>query len=175
MKKTTARKPSAVGVHPIRVIGSIFRVRRDLTLLIKKHVLPGAGLTLEEADLLMDLFGAAKLRWNDPAADEEGFVAFAAVKASLVHSAAALSRRVAALQQAGLLEARKLHKITRDAKTDRRSLALRITPVGVKRIEPVYRRYAELCERLLKDIPEDDQRAVLRVNEQLMEKSRWGV
>ena len=126
MKAKAAPKPSANECHPVRVIGSIFRVRRDLTLLIKKHVLPGAGLTLEEADLLMDLFGAAKLGWSDPAADESGYATFAALKASLVHSASALSRCVAALQKAGLLEARKIHKISRNKKADRRSLALEL-------------------------------------------------
>ncbi|MHC1767356.1 MAG: hypothetical protein AB9869_24275 [Verrucomicrobiia bacterium] len=173
MKK--ARKTSAEEFHPVRVIGSIFRVRRDLTLLIKKHILPGCELTLEEADLLMDLFGAAKLGWSDPAADERGFVTFAALKASLVHSAAVLSRHVAALQKVGLLETRKLHELAPDAKGDRRSLALRITPKGVERIEPVYERYGELCERLLGDVPADVRRTMLQTNERLMEKARWGV
>jgi DNA-binding MarR family transcriptional regulator len=175
MEKKAAPRPSAEEFHPVRVIGSIFRVRRDLTLLIKKHVLPGAGLTLEEADLLMDLFGAAKLGWSDPAADEHGYVTFAALKASLVHSSSALSRRVAALQKAGLLETRKVHKIARDAKADRRSLALRITPAGIKRIEPVYERYAELCGRLLRDVPTNVRRTIIEINETLMEKARWGV
>ena len=175
MKAKVAPKPSAEECHPVRVIGSIFRVRRDLTLLIKKHVLPGCGLTLEEADLLMDLFGAAKLGWSDPAADENGYVTFSALKASLVHSPSALSRRVAALQKAALLETRKVHKITRDATADRRSLALRITPAGVKRIEPVYSRYAELCGRLLEDVPTGVRRTIVEINERLMEKARWGV
>jgi len=175
MKAKAAPRPSANECHPVRVIGSIFRVRRDLTLLIKKHVLPGAGLTLEEADLLMDLFGAAKLGWSDPAADESGYATFAALKASLVHSASALSRCVAALQKAGLLEARKIHKISRNKKADRRSLALRITPAGVKRIEPVYERYAELCGRLLSDVPTNVRETVLEVNESLMRTARWSL
>ena len=175
MKEKAAPKPSAEELHPVRVIGSIFRVRRDLTLLIKKHVLSGCDLTLEEADLLMDLLGAAKLGWTDPAADEHGFVTFAALKASLVHSPSALSRRVAALKKAGLLEARKVHKIVRDADADRRSLALRITPAGVKRIEPVYERYAVLCGRLLRDVPTDVRRSIVELNETLMDKARWGV
>lgn len=100
---------------------------------------------------------------------------FAALKASLVHSPPALSGRVAALGKAGLLETRKVHKLARDAKADRRSLALRITPVGVKRVGPVYERYAELCERLLKDGGADGKRTVLQVNERLMEKAWWGV
>ena len=175
MKEKAAPKPSAKELHPVRVIGSIFRVRRDLTLLIKKHVLPGSGLTLEEADLLLDLFGAARLGWSDPPADEHEYVTFSALKASLVHSPSALSRRVASLQKAGLLEARKVHKIARDAKADRRSLALRITPAGVKRIEPVYRRYANLCQRLLCNVSSADQSTIQQVNDGLMEKARFGI
>jgi DNA-binding MarR family transcriptional regulator len=176
MKKRAARKPPAKEPNPVRVIGSIFRLRRDLTLMIKKHVLPSSGMTLEEADLLLDLYGAAKLGWDDPAADHDGFVAFAELKASLIHSAASLSRRVAALGRAGLLEVRKLHEITpRAEKSDRRSLALRITPEGIKRIEPVYARHAKLCERLLSDVPVAVRQTILQTNERLMEKARWGV
>lgn len=173
--KKAARRPSTESFHPVRVIGSIFRVRRDLTSLVKKHVLPGSGLTLEEADLLMDLFGAAQLGWTDPAADRDGFVNFTALKASLVHSAAALSRRVAALEQSELLERRKMGKPASETKVDRRSPSLRITPTGVERIKPVYERYAELCGRLLVDVPSDVRRTMLQTNERLMEKARWGV
>lgn len=172
---TTAPNSSGAELNPVRVIGSIFRVRRDLTLLIKKHVLPGSGLTLEEADLLMDLYGAAKLGCTDPAADAQGYVPFASVKASLVHSAAALSRRVAGLEKQGLLETRKLHELVPGNKTDRRSLALRITPKGVERIEPVYERYAVVCERLLRDAATIDRRRLLEANESLMQKARWSL
>lgn len=118
---------------------------------------------------------SAKLGWSDPADEEHGYVTFSALKASLVHSASALSRRVASLQKAGLLETRKVHKIARDATADRRSLALRITPAGVKRIEPVYERYAELCGRLFRDVTTGVRRTILETNERLMEKVRWGV
>ena len=100
---------------------------------------------------------------------------FSALKASLVHSASALSRRVGALQKAGLVETRKVHKIARNAKADRRSLALRVTSAGVKRIEPVYRRYAELCGRLREDVPTGVRWTILGTNERLMEKAQWGV
>jgi DNA-binding MarR family transcriptional regulator len=189
MNKQASRKPvpyktpkefllglgKAKDVQPMRVIGSIFRVRRDLTLLIKKHVLPGSGLTLEEVDLLLDLYGAAKLGWSDPKADEQGFVTWASAKASLVHSSAGLSRCVAALKQAGLLETRKLHEIAVEKKVDRRSLVLRITGKGIEKVEPVHQRYAELCERLLKDFSPEAQETVLETNEKLMQKARWGV
>jgi DNA-binding MarR family transcriptional regulator len=160
----------------MRVIGSIFRVRRDITALIKKHVLPGSDLTLEDADLLLDLYGAAKLGWSDPAADHNGYVKFSAAKASLVHSAAALSRRVAALRDLGLLEARKHHEVApATMKIDRKAIVLRITPEGSKRIQGVYERYGDLCEKMLRDIPDDVRRTVLQTNERLMEKARWGV
>ena len=160
----------------MRVIGSIFRVRRDLTALIKKHVLPGFKLTLEETDLLLDLYGAAKLGWDDPVAIKDGYVAFSVVKAALVHSAAALSRRVAALRAAGLLETRMLHEILpAKEKVNRKSVVLRISPEGEKIIQPVYDRYAKLCEAMLKDVSEDDRLDFLKFNERLMGKARWGV
>lgn len=150
--------------------------RALLTALIKKHVLPGSGMTLEEADLLLDLYGAARLGWDDPAADKDGYVAFAALKASLVHSAAALSRRVAALRMAGLLETRKLHEIApATTKVDRKAIVLRITPKGIKKIQPVYERYAGLCDSMLKDVPPDVRRTILQTNDDLMQKARWGV
>jgi DNA-binding MarR family transcriptional regulator len=176
MKKPVVAKPAKNELAAIRVVGSIFRVRRDLTALIKKHVLPGSGMTLEEADLLLDLYGAAHLGWDDPAADKDGYVAFAALKASLVHSAAALSRRVAALRKTGLLEARKLHEIAPSAaKVDRKAIVLRITPEGIKKVQPVFERYVGLCDSMLKDVPPDARRTILQTNDDLMLKARWGV
>jgi hypothetical protein len=122
-----------------------------------------------------DVSGAASLGWNDPADDEHGYVTFAALKASLVHSAAALSRRATALQKAGLLETRKVHELAPDPKADRRSLALRICSTGVNRIQPVYSRYAELCERLLRDMATNDRRRLLEANESLMQKAQWSL
>jgi hypothetical protein len=45
----------------------------------------------------------------------------------------------------------------------------------MERIEPVYKRYAKLCQQLLKDVPLDLQRSALKLNEDLLQKAKWGV
>ena len=163
--------------YAVKVIGSIFRVRRDLVVPIKNHVVAGSGLTLEEADLLMDLYGAKQLGWPDPAADEEGYVTFRVLKLSLVHSQALLSRRIAALESAGLIEIRKTKDIGKDSsarkKIDPKSKSGRITNKGIRVIEPVYQKYTDFCELLLRDMSPEHQSTLLRLNESLMNKLRW--
>ena len=160
---------------PVRVIGSIFRVRRDLVIPIKNHVIAGSGLTLEEVDLLIDLYGAKDLHWNDPSADVEGYVTFAALKQSLVHSQALLSRRIAALEKMGLLETKKTKEIAKESSRaiDSKSKSTRITVKGVELIKPVFNKHKEFCEELLKDMSHIDQLKLLQLNEALMNKLRW--
>ncbi len=159
---------------PVKAIGSIFRVRRDLVGIIKQAVIAGSGLTLEEADLLLDLYGAAVRGWDDPKADAEGFVTFAALKKSLVHSPELLTRRIAALGD--LVEVRKVEKDqAKRERIDAKSKKVRIRPKGVERIEPLYSRYGSVCEKLLADFSPEDQRSLLRINEALMDKIRWRV
>ncbi len=172
MKRGADQLPSVPS--PTKVIGSIFRVRRDLSLVVKKHVLQSASLTLEEADVLMDLFGASKLAWEDPVADEDGYVAFAALRRSLVHSSSSLSRRIAALLSAGLVETLKPRERARAGeKADLKVVLVRITKSGVAKISPVYERFRSASERLLRDIPIEDQVALVRINEQVMKAARW--
>ena len=52
---------------------------------------------------------------------------------------------------------------------------MRITPEGAKRVQPVYRRYAEICGRLLRDVATNDRRRLLEANESLMRKARWSL
>ncbi len=169
MKNTKQHRDSAGEVRPAQVIGSIFRVRRDLAGLIKKHVMPGSGLTVEKADLLIDLFGARKMGWNDPSADADGYVTFEDLKRSLVHSAAALSRRISDLRTAGHVEIRKVSagKGAEDT-VDKRKMAVRITNSGIDKIRPLYEKHCQVCERLLRDIPSEDQLTLLRTNEALI-------
>ena len=176
MKKAIEPVPSGP-ITPVRVIGSVFRLRRDLTALVKKNVLVGSKLTLEEADLLLDLYGAWKLGWTDPSADKDGFVAFAALKRSLVHSAASLSRGIKALMRAGLVERRNVHEgLPASTRTDRKAKAARITAKGINEIQGVYERYCKLSESLMGRMRQkEDAPALLRINEELMETARWGI
>jgi DNA-binding MarR family transcriptional regulator len=161
---------------PVRAIGSIFRVRRDLVRVIKENVIAGSGLTLEEADLLLDLYGGGRLGWSDPKGDKDGWVTFAALKKSLVHSPELLTRRIAALKDADLVEVRKIGKDqAKQDRIDAKSKLARIRPEGVKRIAPVYEQYGAVCKDLLAGFSPEDQRNLLRINEALMQKIRWRV
>ena len=89
------------GPQAAKIIGSIFRARRDLVSMIKRQVLSGMGVTLEQADLLVDLYGARRLGWPEPKAIEGGWVTFSALKETLVHARELLTRRLQELEQAG--------------------------------------------------------------------------
>lgn len=131
---------------------------------------------MEEADLLLALFGAAKGGWTEIRKDEEGYVSFRDLKASLVHSPAALTRRVAAMKSSGLIESRKIHEgVGPKVKVDKKMVAVRITEGGIVKAQSVFERYCRLSVRLLADLPEPDKRALLRINEAISQKARWSI
>jgi len=126
--------------------------------------------------MLIDLFGARTMGWTDPSADADGFVAFEEVKRSLVQSAAAISRRISDLLEAGLVEIRKVSAGKKaDDAVDKRKMAVRITNSGIAKIRPLYEKHCRLCQRLLGDIPLEDQRALICTNEALIKKAHWDV
>jgi hypothetical protein len=176
MRAPEASRPAAEDLRPERVIGSVFRVRRDLAGLVRRHVIPGTGLTGEEVDLLTDLYGVRHLGWTDPKADPDGYVPFASLKVSLVHSAAALSRHIARMTKAGYVEVQQASGGKKPAsRGGRKAKAARITDLGVQKVKPVYERYCRLCGQLLQTIPADDQHTLLKVNEALMKRIRWDI
>jgi hypothetical protein len=157
----------------VRVIGSVFRLRRDLVPHVKQMVRNASSLTLEEADMLLDLYGAKELKWDDPKADDQGYVLFGDLKNSLVHGAL-LTRRVAALQSAGLVERKKTSELAGpNTKRDRKSKSVRISEKGLQVARVIYEKYSGFCERLLKEVPVADAEALLRTNELLMKKLQW--
>src|SRR5712691_3047012 len=68
------RKKSKPSVEPTDTITSIFTARRDLLQGVKSG-LAGSGFTVEEADLLVSLYGVRELGWHDLPHDAENFVA----------------------------------------------------------------------------------------------------
>ena len=170
MKGIKSKTQTDAPLRPEQVLGSVFRLRRNLAVAIKKRVLPGCGLTTEEADLLVDLYGARYMNWQDPAADADGFVPLVSIKRSLVHNPAALSRRISDLEGAGMIEIRKAEKSESAAdKIDRRKIAIRITEKGVGRVKPVYEKYCTLCANLMRNIPMEHQRVLFNSNETLIQ------
>jgi len=164
MKKTNTKAP----VAPVDVISSIFTARRDLLLGVKS-VVAGSGLTVEQCDLLVSLFGVRELAWGDLPHDEDGFVAFKELERFLVHNPSLLSRRLNKM----LTAKPPLVEIAKAGPGQHfNALRVRIAPAGVERIRPVWERYARMSANLLQDIPQSKLAAHCWVNEEISKRIR---
>ena len=157
---------------PLENIITTLKVRRELmTPRIEARLLDGTDLTLERADILVDLYGALKWDWSDPRADAEGFVTLKQLRASSVQgessSQVLFSRRIRDLEGQGRIEIRK-------GKPDQTYLGendrFRITEKGILVIAPVWNKYQELAEDLMEDIPLRMRLVHSQVNEKLLRK-----
>ncbi len=157
-------KPKAA-VTPEDNLGSIFSARRDLLIGVRAVVAPST-FTVEEADLLISLYGARVLGWDDLRKDQQGFVAFKELEHYLVHNPSLLSRRIRRLAatRPALVE---VAAVGRDSGLHFNSQQVRITPEGIQRIKPVWERYCRMAAVLLKDLPQHKLEAHYWVNEQI--------
>jgi hypothetical protein len=157
------RRPEPV--EPTDTISSVFTARRDLLHGIRA-VVAGTGFTVEEADLLVSLFGARELDWEDLEHDKEGFVAFSQLGRYIVHSGSLLSRRIRKLAatRPPLLEVADVDPASGLHFNAKR---VRITKEGVKRIGPVWEKYRWMSERLVEGIPQDLLKAHYEVNQRI--------
>jgi hypothetical protein len=139
-------------LEPYETLSSIFTARRDLMHGVKA-VVAGSGFTIEEADLLVSLYGACELGWDDLPQDQGGFVPFNTLEEYLVHNPSLLSRRIAKLAstQPPLLEVASGDPTLGQHFNSKR---VRITAEGGKRVKPVWKRYQQLAVALLKGIPQ---------------------
>jgi hypothetical protein len=172
MKKDKRTAP----MEPTDVVGSVFTARRDLLHGVRA-VVAGSGFSVEEADLLISLYGAKELEWDDLEHDKKGFVAFGELERYLVHNPSLLSRRIKKLASARppLCEVAEADLASGQHFNAKR---VRITKEGIKRIEPVWKRYQQMSATLLEGIPSGDLKAHLAVNEVIsaeMKKWRAGV
>src|SRR5207249_12118407 len=144
-KRTTPAKPTDT-------VSSIFTARRDLLHGVRA-VVAGSGFSVEEADLLISLYGVKELDWDDLEHDKESFVAFNQLERYLVHSGSLLSRRIRKLADAKppLLEVADADPTSGQHFNAKR---VRITKEGIKRIEPVWKRYQQMSATLLEGIPQ---------------------
>jgi hypothetical protein len=157
---------------PVENIITALKVRRELiTPRVKERLLEGTDLTLEKADILVDLYGAKELNWSDPKANKEGFVAFKQLQASLVHgessSQVLLSRRARELEGQSRIEVK---KAKRDQKYLGENDGFRITEKGILVVEPIWKRYNELAEDLMQEVSPNMRLVHSQVNEALLLK-----
>ena len=156
--------------EPADNVGSIFAARRDLLLSVRA-VVRGSGLSVEEADLLVVLYGVRELGWDDLPQDEQGYVAFQELEHYLVHNPSLLSRRIRKLADARppLLEVASVHP---ESGLHRNSNRVRITKEGIKRAEPVWKRFGQMSAKVLDGIPEQLLNAHCQVNEEISARIR---
>ena len=127
---------------------SVFTAHRDLRTYTKLAV-ARSGLSLEEADILVLLYGLSELGWDDCAIDKEKFVTFRELKSILVHDPSLFGRRIKKLSTPGhgLVEVRKIKKVV-DPGLHGNSMRMRITPLGIKKAKPIWEDFERLAARL---------------------------
>ncbi len=163
-------KKTAATVEPTDTITSIFTVRRDLVQVVKS-VVAGSSFTVEEADLLISLFGVRELDWDDLPHDAQGDVTFKELELYLVHNASLLSRRIRKFTDSKppLLEVAEPEP---GSGLHFNALRVRITAEGVKRIHPVWERFSQMSVNLVKGIPPQLLKAHQQVNEEISTRIR---
>ena len=139
---------SALEIDDGKELKKIYETARRDLLHGVKWAIAGSGFTVQEADLLVSLYGAKELDWDDLEHDADGFVAFNELERFLVHSASLLSRRIRKLADAKLLEVADADLASGQHFNAKR---VRITKDGVKRIAPVWKRYEQMAAKLLED------------------------
>jgi hypothetical protein len=164
------QKKSALAIEPTDTITSIFTCRRDL-LQAAKSVVVGSGFTVEAADLLMSLYGVRELGWDDLPHDADNYVAFKELEHYLVHNPSLLSRRIRKLADAKppLVE---VAEAKAGSGLHFNALRVRITAEGVKRIKPVWERFARMSANLLEGIPPHLLAAHHQINEEISARIR---
>jgi hypothetical protein len=164
------QKKSAPAIEPTDVITGVFAARRDLLQGVKS-VVAGSGFGVEEADLLISLFGVRELGWDDLPHDADDYVAFKELELYLVHNPSLLSRRIRKLADAKppLVEVRKPEA---GSGLHFNALRVRVTAEGIKRIKPVWERFSRMSANLLQGIPPRLLEAHYRVNEEISARIR---
>jgi len=165
-----SRLKAASALEPTDTISSVFCTRRDLVYGAKWAV-ENSGFTVEEADLLVLLYGVKELSWDGLEQDREGYVAFRRLELNLVHNPSLLSRRIRKLAEAKtpLVEVASGDTAAGQHCNSKR---VRITQEGVRRIAPVWQRFQQMSASLVKDIPKKMLESHLAVNEAISQRIR---
>ena len=153
-------------IGPAYNVSSIFTARRDLRP-ASKALVQGSGLGVEEADLLIILYGFRKLGWTDCRVYDDGFVNFYDLKSITVYDPSLFTRRMSSLKAQKLVQVRLGRKA--DPTLHGKAQQVRIEAAGIAAIKPVWDRYVQFCEELLKEFSENDLKVHLAVNERISE------
>ena len=172
MSKTRSALPKTSRFDPVYNIASIFAAHRDLRP-YAKLTLGDSGLSIEEADILVLLYGLRALGWDDCPVDEHGFVTFKDLKSILVHDPSLFARRLKKLAAptCGLVEVRKVKKAG-DPGLHGNSLRVQITGAGIAAARPIWENFRKLSKRLfaselLKGFSQAELEAHVRINDAL--------
>jgi hypothetical protein len=170
MSKTRSAPQQANRHDPVYNLSSIFAAHRDVRP-YAKLTLGTSGLSVEEADILVLLFGLRELGWDDCPVDEDGFVTFKDLKSVLVHDASLFARRIKkmAAPNCGLVEVRRVTKQS-GLRLHGNSQQVRITKAGIAAAKPIWENFQKLSARLfatelLKGFSPAELQAHVRIND----------
>ncbi|HZM03481.1 MAG TPA: hypothetical protein VFC44_10675 [Candidatus Saccharimonadales bacterium] len=149
----TTRSVQSSRFDPVYNISSIFAAHRDLRP-YARLMLGDSGLSVEEADILVLLYGQRELEWEDCPVDEDGFVTFKDLKSILVHDPSLFARRIKKMAGAKtqLVEVKKVQK-TSDPGLHGNSLRVRITGTGIVVARPIWENFRKLSATLFGSEP----------------------
>jgi len=155
--------------HPAKVLAidvliSIGIAQRALLKTIQWQVLAGSGLTLEIAELLIELSLPEHL-------DAEGYLSFRELREALGYSGGLLSRRIGCLCDSLWAETKRAAP-NLERGVHGNSQKVRITDCGRNKIAPIWRKYELLAEELLEGVSQADREAHYRLNKQICDKIR---
>ena len=158
--------------EPVYNISSIFTAHRDLRP-FTKLTLGDSGLTAEEADILILLYGEAELGWKELPVNPEGLVALKHLRMALVHDASLFARRLKKLTatKEPQIEVKSMRSFP-NFPVHGNSQGARITKAGVMSARPIWDKFSKLSAKLLDGLPETDLEAHLRVNNFISHKLR---
>lgn len=139
---------------------------------IRDTLLENSGLTVDQAEILVELYGASKLPEWTYRADSGTFVPIKKLREEMVHGTASISRRIKELGPDGMgfIEVGKTKARDRPSPRHFNEKALRITAAGLKVVKPIWEGYRRMAECLLEGVSKTDRQAHLRVNRKIQER-----
>jgi DNA-binding MarR family transcriptional regulator len=153
LKRLPARALTRTDPAPVDNLVSTYVARRELLPLLVDRLLVGVGLTFEEAELMLELFGPWKLGWRVPPCDPEGYVIQKALESVLMNSQPHVSRRVGKLEQKGYVVAKRVAR----SGILRKAHKVRLTQPGLELTASIWKNYKRLAEKILQGVPPEQR------------------